>query len=64
MITIPRDTLLEAEEVGDLLRGRVKLKSLKRFGLVGLSRGYWSNTLISALDRYCRTIGIERTRDV
>jgi hypothetical protein len=62
--TIPRDTFLETDEVKDLLRGRVNLESLKPYGLVGLSKGYWSNCLISALDRYCRTMGVERGLDI
>jgi hypothetical protein len=62
MKSIPRDTFLDTEEVEDLLGGRVKLKTLKGHGLVGLSKGYWSNCLISALDRYCRTLADERAR--
>jgi hypothetical protein len=61
MKTIPRDTLLETEEVQELLKGRIKLEKLvQEHGLTGLARGYWSNALIWALDRACGILPSER----
>ena len=61
MKTIPRDTLLEAEEVKQLLKGRIKLERLiGEYGLRGFGKGYWSNALIWALDRACGILPCER----
>ena len=61
MKTIPRDTLLETEEVHEFLNGRIKLERLVReFGLRGFARGYWSNAVICALDHACDILPVER----
>jgi hypothetical protein len=63
MKTIPQDTLLETEEVHELLKGRIKLENfVQSYELRGLAKGYWSNAVIVALDRACGILPVERVQ--
>ncbi len=47
-------------ELREVLRGSIKIDTLKDYGLVGLAAGYWGGNVIFAIDRYCRTLITER----
>ncbi len=51
-----------SEELREVLKGRIKIETLKDHGLVGLAAGYWGGNVIFAIDRYCRTLMTERAR--
>ena len=54
MRRIDANTIYSAEEIGELLKGAVKLQTLRRAGLVGLpGGGYWGKSIIAAIDRLC-----------
>jgi len=51
---IDETTIYEAKELCDLLKGAVKLQTLRRAGLVGMpGGGYWGKSIIQAIDRLC-----------
>jgi len=54
MRRIDANTIYSAEEVGELLKGAVKISTLRRAGLVGMpGGGYWGRSVIQAIDRIC-----------
>ena len=46
-------TFYDSIELERALQGRVKIETLRQFGLVGLSRGYWGQNIIDTLNRLC-----------
>lgn len=56
MIRVDPFTFYETEEVRSILRGRIKIDTLRAHGLRGLSNGYWGGNLIDAIDRFCVSI--------
>jgi len=51
-----------AEELKEILNGRIKVETLKAHGLVGLASGYWGENVIFAINQYWRTLVLERAR--
>lgn len=61
MKTIPPQTLYETQELRDLLRGVVKIETLRKFGLVGSpGSGYWSKNIVDALNNYWDNLARQR----
>lgn len=53
MNRIDPTTLYDKQELQSLLKGVVKIETLRSFGLVGApGKGYWGGNVIDALNRY------------
>jgi hypothetical protein len=54
MKKIDPTAIYESEELKEILRGVVKVETLREFGLVGLpGKGYWGQNVVDALTNYC-----------
>jgi hypothetical protein len=50
----------EPGELEKIVHGRIKLETLRKYGLVGLARGYWGQNIIDALNRFCQSKSSQR----
>ena len=60
MTKIDPHSFYDHNELEEILRGRVKVETLRQFGLVGLSRGYWGQNIIDALSKFCNHLSRQR----
>ena len=61
MKSIDPNAIYEAEELAALLRGHVKVETLREHGLVGLpGSGYFGGNVVDAIRNYCSSHGRQR----
>lgn len=48
------------KETKRFLHGKIKIETLRKFGLRGLGEGYWGSNIIDAISRFCANMPLER----